>query len=65
MKKLITLFALIGFGFSVNALAVPKIQTWTSDAGAKVMFVPADSLPMVDVRVVFDAGGARDGDLPG
>jgi len=29
------------------------------------MFVPADSLPMVDVRVVFDAGGARDGDLPG
>jgi len=65
MKKLITLFALIWFGFSVNALAVPKIQTWTSDAGAKVMFVPADSLPMVDVRVVFDAGGARDGDLPG
>jgi len=65
MKKLITLFVLIGLGFSVNALAVPKIQTWTSDAGAKVMFVPADSLPMVDVRVVFDAGGARDGDLPG
>ena len=65
MKKLITLFVLIGLGFSVNALAVPKIQTWTSDAGAKVMFVPADGLPMVDVRVVFDAGGARDGDLPG
>ncbi len=65
MKKLITLFALIGFAFSANVLAVPKIQTWTSETGAKVMFVPADSLPMVDVRVVFDAGGARDGDLPG
>jgi len=65
MKKLITLFALIGFAFSVNVLAVPQIQTWTSATGAKVMFVPADSLPMVDVRVVFDAGGARDGDLPG
>jgi zinc protease len=65
MKKLITLFALIGFAFSANVLAVPKIQTWTSDTGAKVMFVPADSLPMIDVRVVFDAGGARDGDLPG
>jgi len=65
MKKLMNFFALIVFGFSANALAVPKIQTWTSETGAKVMFVPADSLPMVDVRVVFDAGGARDGDLPG
>ena len=65
MKKLMSLFVLIVFAFSANALAVPQIQTWTSDTGAKVMFVPADSLPMVDVRVVFDAGGARDGDLPG
>ena len=65
MKNLMSLFVLIVFAFSANALAVPHIQTWTSDTGAKVMFVPADSLPMVDVRVVFDAGGARDGDLPG
>ncbi|MFO7603761.1 MAG: insulinase family protein, partial [Gammaproteobacteria bacterium] len=37
------------------------IQTWTTKNGARVYFVPATSLPMVDVRVVFDAGSARDG----
>ena len=29
------------------------------------MYVHAPDLPMVDVRVVLDAGSARDGDLPG
>ncbi|MEC9313500.1 MAG: pitrilysin family protein, partial [Pseudomonadota bacterium] len=28
-------------------------------------FVPAPELPMVDISVVFDAGAARDGDMPG
>jgi len=65
MNKLMRLFALVTLAISANVMAVPQIQTWTSATGAKVMFVPADSLPMVDVRVVFDAGGARDGDLPG
>ena len=65
MNKLMRLFALFTLAISANVMAVPQIQTWTSATGAKVMFVPADSLPMVDVRVVFDAGGARDGDLPG
>jgi len=41
------------------------IQSWKTDNGARVIFVPAPELPMVDVRVVFDAGSARDGDLPG
>lgn len=43
------------------AQAGPKIQTWTSPSGVKVYFVPTEGLPMVDVRVVFDAGSARDG----
>jgi predicted Zn-dependent peptidase len=30
-----------------------------------VLFVEAPDLPMVDVRIVFDAGSARDGDQPG
>lgn len=46
-------------------LAAPKIQTWQTDNGAKVLFVQAPGLPMVDVRVVFDAGSARDGDRQG
>lgn len=41
------------------------IQTWQTDKGAKVFYVPAPELPMVDIRVVFNAGSARDGDKPG
>jgi zinc protease len=47
------------------ALAGPQIQSWQTDNGAKVLFVEAPELPMVDVRVVFDAGSARDGDKAG
>ncbi len=47
------------------AWAGPKIQTWETANGAKVLFVEAPELPMVDVRLVFDAGSARDGDKPG
>jgi zinc protease len=52
--------------FQVTAAhALPEIQSWKTDKGAKVMFVEAHELPMVDVRIVFDAGGARDGKQPG
>ena len=52
--------------FQVTAShALPEIQSWKTDKGAKVMFVEAHELPMVDVRIVFDAGGARDGKQPG
>jgi len=45
--------------------ATPKLQSWTTRHGAKVIFVETHALPMLDVRVVFDAGSARDGKLPG
>jgi len=48
-----------------QARAMAPIQHWTTANGARVYFVPAPDLPMVDVRVVFDAGSARDGDRPG
>jgi zinc protease len=41
--------------------AGPKIQNWEQPNGARVYFVPTEGLPMVDIRVVFDAGSARDG----
>jgi zinc protease len=44
--------------------AAPKIQHWQTSNGARVYFVPAD-LPMVDIRVAFDAGSARDDGHPG
>lgn len=47
------------------ALAAPEIEQWTTDNGARVMFVRAPEIPMVDARVTFDAGSARDGDQPG
>lgn len=47
------------------ALAAPEIKRWTTDNGARVLFVQAPEIPMVDARVTFDAGSARDGDHPG
>ncbi|HET8730677.1 MAG TPA: pitrilysin family protein [Moraxellaceae bacterium] len=41
------------------------IQHWLTHNGTRVYFVEADELPMLDVRLVFDAGGARDGDHGG
>ncbi|HPE58907.1 MAG TPA: pitrilysin family protein [Thiolinea sp.] len=45
--------------------AGPKIENWTTDQGLRVYFVAVPELPMVDVRLSFAAGGARDGDKPG
>jgi zinc protease len=47
------------------AAAGPKIESWQTANGARVLFVAAPELPMVDVRIVFDAGSARDGERPG
>ena len=37
------------------------IQSWQTEQGAKVLFVASDALPMLDIRLVSDAGSARDG----
>jgi zinc protease len=47
---------------STNGLT---IESWHTKNGARVLFVEAPQLPMVDVRIVFDAGSARDKDKPG
>ncbi len=44
---------------------LPTVQSWTTSQGAKVMYVRADGLPMLDIRVVFLAGSARDDAHPG
>ncbi|WP_462319833.1 M16 family metallopeptidase [Halochromatium sp.] len=58
---LIGLTALWGQVLWGQAQAAPKIQTWQTPSGAEVLFVAAEELPMIDVRIVFDAGSARDG----
>lgn len=42
------------------AVAGPAIQHWVAETGARVYFVPDDTLPMLDVRIDFAAGSARD-----
>ena len=56
---LILLFA------STTATAIPQIQNWQTDKGTSVFFVETHELPIVDIRVMFDAGSGRDGDNPG
>jgi zinc protease len=50
---------------SAAVYATPDIQTWKTENGAKVLFVPATEIPMLDVRIVFDAGSARDAGISG
>ncbi|HHH47999.1 MAG TPA: insulinase family protein [Gammaproteobacteria bacterium] len=54
-------FLIIAFFSSAAVFAGPQIQHWTTGNGARVYFVPAPELPMIDLRVTFDAGAARDG----
>tara|TARA_R110001606_G_scaffold361754_3_gene514994 strand:- start:48382 stop:49686 length:1305 start_codon:yes stop_codon:yes gene_type:complete len=60
------IFALIiSLLIAVSVQASPKIEHWQTSNGARVYFVAAPELAMVDIEVVFDAGSARDGDLSG
>ena len=42
-----------------------NIISWHTSNGAKVFYVNAPQIPMVDLKVTFDAGSVRDGKLPG
>jgi zinc protease len=59
------LLLIAGLACSLGANATPKIESWTSQQGARVLYVYAPQLPMLDVQVVFDAGAVRDADKPG
>jgi zinc protease len=60
----LTSYLVVGL-FSTTLFAGPDIQHWTTKNGARVYFVHAPELPMVDMRITFDAGAARDGSDPG
>jgi zinc protease len=67
MKMLFKLLFLLVFSvlFVGTVNAIPDIQHWLTDNGARVYFVEAPELAMVDIEVSFDAGSARDGDKSG
>ena len=67
LKKFVKIISLSAL-FLVMAQSVsasPEIQRWETSKGAKVYFVPSNDIPMVDLRIVFDAGSARDEKIPG
>jgi zinc protease len=42
------------------AYATLPIESWRSESGARVMFMHATAIPMVDIQIDFDAGTRRD-----
>ena len=65
MRKIVWVSLLLFGLLSSSAHAAPKIEHWTTANGLRVYYVPAPELPMMDLRLVFDAGSARDGAKPG
>ncbi|MFP6682422.1 MAG: pitrilysin family protein [Gammaproteobacteria bacterium] len=53
----------------LNALptvhAIPEIQHWVTETGARVYFVEAPEIPILDIRFIFEAGSSRDESNPG
>lgn len=50
---------------SSAANANPEIESWRMQNETRVYFVPSPELPIVDIRIIFNAGAARDEDDPG
>jgi len=57
ITALLCAFALFSSSLSV---AAPKIEHWQMDNGLAVYYVHVPELPMLDLRLTFDAGSARD-----
>jgi zinc protease len=60
-----TVLLLVLLAWTLPVQAMHPIQHWLTDNGARVYFVPAPELPMVDVNVTFAAGSARDNGTAG
>lgn len=51
--------------YYAQLMAMPAIESWNNKNGARVFFVKAEQIPLVDIRVIFNAGSARDQQKPG
>lgn len=60
-QPFIRLAVLLGalLGSAVAQAALP-IEHWTTSRGARVIFVRADAIPMLDINIAFDAGSRLD-----
>jgi zinc protease len=48
---------------STTQLRTPTVHEFRTSSGTRVLFVDAPELPIVDIKLVFDAGSARDSEL--
>ncbi|MEN9424488.1 MAG: hypothetical protein RL122_1871 [Pseudomonadota bacterium] len=65
LKKILLAPLLLWVVFAPCVHAAPKIENWTTSNGLRVYYVHAPDLPMLDLRLAFDAGSARDSNKPG
>jgi zinc protease len=57
MRVLLSIFCLC---FSSILFANINIDFWKTENGVRVYFVESHELPIVDIKINFDAGSARD-----
>ena len=62
LKIILLTISLVSAVYAEQSLS---IEQWQTNNGAKVLFVHAPMLPIVDVALSFYAGSAYDGELPG
>lgn len=60
--KLVSVFLFI---FSLSVQAAVKIEQWQTSQNVPVYYINNPSLPMVDIKIIFDAGSARDAEQYG
>jgi zinc protease len=63
--RCIVLFSVCLMQSAIAAKPVLNIEHWKTTQGVPVYFVASKQLPMVDIRLAFNAGAARDDALPG
>lgn len=74
-KSLIASMVVIVFSLLLSGCAANKIKNensktveikeWATKNGARVLYVYAPELPMVDIQTIFDAGSVHNGEQPG
>lgn len=57
------LSSLRNINHDASKLNTPKIQALATKTGTPALFVAASELPIVDIRLTFDAGSARDSEI--
>ena len=58
--NLLAVIAIAAALLPLPAVATPAIQTWQTSNGARVLFVEAHELPIVDLQVIFAGGSGTD-----